>query len=117
LTGVISFTVPGAGARSYPTTEPIGQLVFKRQPDGTRGAKDARSTPHYVHVAALAAFLEHAGPVLTVTGTRADAQRLAGALVRDRDVATGTRRVGRHGAGTVRDSEMKRERRGAETPE
>lgn len=93
LNGVISFTVPGAGARSYSTTEPIGQLVFKRNADGTRGQKDDRSTPHYVHVAALASFLEHAGPVLTVTGTRADAQRLARALLNDRELATGTRRA------------------------
>lgn len=93
LDGVISFTVPGGGARSYETAEPIGQLVFKRRANGTRGAKDDRSTPHYVHVAALASFLEHAGPVLTVTGTRADAQRLAGALMRDRETAAGTRRV------------------------
>lgn len=93
LHGVISFTVPGAGARSYSTTEPIGQLVFKRNANGTRGAKDDRSTPHYAHVAALASFLEHAGPVLTVTGTRADAQRLAGALLRDRELTSGTRRA------------------------
>jgi hypothetical protein len=44
-------------------------------------------------VAALASFLEHAGPVLTVTGTRLDAQRLAGALANDRDLARGTRRA------------------------
>jgi hypothetical protein len=93
LKGIISFTVPGAGARSYATAEPIGQLVFKRQPNGARGQKDSRSTPHYAHVAALASFLEHAGPVLTVTGTRADAQRLAGALADDREIAPGTRRA------------------------
>lgn len=93
LDGVISFTVPGAGARSYATTEPIGQLVFKRKADGTRGDKDGRSTPHYAHVAALASFLEHAGPVLTVTGTRADAQRLARALLDDRETTPGTRRA------------------------
>jgi hypothetical protein len=94
LTGVISFTVPGAGARSFVTTDPIGQLVFKRSVDGGRGDKDTdRSSRHYEHVAALASFLEHAGPVLTVTGTRPDAQRLATALASDRDTTPGTRRV------------------------
>lgn len=94
LRGVISFTVPGAGARSYFTRDPIGQLVFKRTPNGRRGDKDTeRSSRHYEHVAALASFLEHAGPVLTVTGTRPDAQRLAAALAADRDTTSGTRRV------------------------
>ncbi len=93
LDGVISFTVPGAGARSYSTTEPIGKIVFKRTPEGGRGAKDDRSTRHYVQVAALASFLEHAGPVLTITGTRRDAQRLAGALADGRELSKGTRRA------------------------
>lgn len=93
LDGVTSFTVPGAGARSYTLTEPVGQLVTKRKPNGAPGKKDDRSTPHYAHVAALASFLEHAGPVLTVTGTRPDAQRLAGALLNGREPAAGTRRA------------------------
>ncbi|MEJ7655475.1 MAG: DEAD/DEAH box helicase [Thermoleophilaceae bacterium] len=93
LDGIISFTVPGAGARSYVTNEPIGELVFKRNSDGTRGRRDERSTPHYAHVAALASFLDHAGPVLTVTGTRADAQRLARALADERDETEVTRRA------------------------
>jgi hypothetical protein len=99
IKGLISFTVPGAGAgagagaRSYVTTEPIGELVFKRNAAGGRGGKDERSTPHYQHVAALATFLEHAGPVLTVTGTRPDAQRLAGALASERDRVPRLRRA------------------------
>jgi hypothetical protein len=93
LKGLISFTVPGAGARSYVTTDAIGELVFKRTPTGLRGAKDDRSTPHYRHVAALGTFLEHAGPVLTVTGTRPDAQRLAKALADGRAVVPGLRRA------------------------
>jgi RAD3-like DEAD/DEAH box helicase len=93
LKGLISFTVPGAGARSYVTTEPIGEVVFKRTPQGRRGARDERSSPHYQHVAALATFLEHAGPVLTVTGTRPDAQRLAGAVAQERDVVPSLRRT------------------------
>lgn len=93
LKGLISFTVPGAGARSYVTTEPIGELVFKRTAQGTRGKKDDRSSRHYQHVAALARFLEHAGPTLTVTGTRPDAQRLAGALADGRDVVPALRRA------------------------
>jgi hypothetical protein len=93
MTGVVSFTVPGAGARSYETTLPIGELVCKRGPTGARGKKDSRSTPHYALVAALASFLEHAGPVLTVTGKRVDAQRLASALASGRSIAPGTRRA------------------------
>lgn len=93
LKGLISFTVPGAGARSYVTTEPIGELVFKRTTQGMRGDKDDRSSRHYQHVAALAQFLEHAGPTLTVTGTRPDAQRLAGALADGRDVVPALRRA------------------------
>lgn len=81
LDGVISFTIPGAGRRSYSTSEPIGRLVFRRNADGTRGDRDAsKSSPHYTHVASVAIFLEQSGPVLSVTGTRADAQRLAGAI-------------------------------------
>lgn len=91
--GVVSFTVPGAGARSYSTTEPIGELVTRPTPEGRARAKDARSTPHYVQVAALASFLEHAGPVLTITGTRRDAQRLAKALIDGREQRTSTRRA------------------------
>jgi hypothetical protein len=93
INGLISFTVPGAGARSFVTTEPIGELVFKRTAAGQRGKKDDRSTPHYAHVAALATFLEHAGPVLTVTGTRPDAQRLARALADGRDEVASLRRA------------------------
>jgi hypothetical protein len=93
LKGLISFTVPGAGARSYVTTEPIGELVFKRTAEGTRGDKDSRSSPHYQHVAAVARFLEHAGPILTVTGTRPDAQRLAGALANGREIVPALRRA------------------------
>ena len=93
LTGIISFTVPGAGARSFQTRDPIGRLVFKRTAEGTRGQKDERSTRHYEHVASLASFLEHAGPVLTVTGTRPDAQRLARALASERSPTPGTRRT------------------------
>ncbi len=97
LKGIISFTVPGAGPRSFATTEPIGKLVFKQTPQGTRGEKDESSSRHYEHVAALASFLEHAGPVLTVTGTRPDAQRLAGALASDRArLASRARRDRRH---------------------
>lgn len=93
LKGLISFTVPGAGVRSFLTTNPVGELVCKRTEQGRRGEKDQRSTPHYQHVAALATFLEHAGPVLTVTGTRPDAQRLAGAIATDRDLVPTTRRA------------------------
>ncbi len=89
LTGIISFTVPGAGARSFQPRDPIGRLVFKGTAEGTRGQKDERSTRHYEHVASL----EHAGPVLTVTGTRPDAQRLAGALASERSPTPGTRRT------------------------
>jgi hypothetical protein len=84
--GVISFTVPGAGARSYVTVDPVGELVFKSNAQWIRGQKDGTSTPHYAHVAGIARFLEHAGPVLTVTGTRPDAQRLASSLAADRAV-------------------------------
>ncbi|HTZ85648.1 MAG TPA: DEAD/DEAH box helicase, partial [Solirubrobacteraceae bacterium] len=93
LNGVISFSVPGAGARSYVTTEPVGKLVFRRTLAGGRGGRDTQSTPHYRHVAALAGALEHAGPVLTITGTRQDAQRLAGALSSTRAEIVVTRRV------------------------
>ncbi len=93
LYGIISFKVPGAAARSFTTTEPIGTLVCRTRPDGRAGPKDTGSTPHYVHVAALASFLEHAGPVLTVTRTRPDAQRLAAALAEGRDPVAGTRRT------------------------
>lgn len=93
LKGIISFTVPGAGARSFVTRDAIGELVFKRTAEGTRGQKDERSSRHYEHVAALASFLEHAGPVLTVTGTRPDAQRLAAALASEREIAPGARRT------------------------
>ncbi|MDQ3729502.1 MAG: DEAD/DEAH box helicase [Actinomycetota bacterium] len=93
MKGLISFTVPGAGARSYVTTEPIGELVFQRTAAGGRGRKDGRSTRHYEHVAALATFLEHAGPVLIVTGTRPDAQRLARALADERDEVPSLRRA------------------------
>jgi hypothetical protein len=78
VNGVISFTIPGAGPRSFSTREHIGRLVFRRNADGTRGDRDSRqSTPHYSYVASVALFLEPSGPILAVTGTRADAQRLA----------------------------------------
>lgn len=94
LSGMISFSVPGAGIQSYVTTEPIGELVFRSSPTGVRGTKeDRRSSRHYEHVAALCAIVEHAGPVLTVTGTRPDAQRLATALAESRDVERGLRRT------------------------
>ena len=94
LRGVISFAVPGAGTRSYQTVKPIGELVFKRNHDGTRGDRDSdRSTPHYKHVAGLAAFLGRVGPVLTVTGTRLDAQRLARAIASHLPERDGTDRA------------------------
>jgi hypothetical protein len=94
LRGIISFTVPGAGARSYQTVDPIGELVFRRNDNGTRGARDNdRCSRHYAHVAALASFLGHAGPVLTVTGTRPDAQRLAAAIAAARPEVDSTRRA------------------------
>jgi hypothetical protein len=81
LDGVISFAIPGAEPRTYSSSEPIGELVFRRNDDGSRGDRDADwSSPHYSHVASLALYLEHAGPVLAVTGTRSDAQRLAKAI-------------------------------------
>jgi hypothetical protein len=81
LDGVISFTIPGAGRRSYSTSNHIGRLVFRRNADGTRGKHDSSwSSPHYSHVASVALFLEPSGPILSVTGTRADAQRLARAI-------------------------------------
>jgi DEAD/DEAH box helicase/Helicase conserved C-terminal domain len=93
LTGVISFSIPGGGTRSFTTVEPIGDLVFRRSAAGGRGARDAQSTPHYLHVAALATVLEHAGPTLTITGTRQDAQRLAGAIAAGRPETAATRRT------------------------
>jgi hypothetical protein len=96
LDGVISFTIPGAGRRSYSTSEAVGRLVFRRNDDGTRGDRDSSwSSPHYSHVASVALFLESSGPILSVTGTRADAQRLARAIAdgTDRTDSTGRSRA------------------------
>lgn len=92
LDGVISFTIPGAGRRYYATSAPIGKLVFRRNPNGTRGAKDDLSSPHYSHVASVALFLEASGPTLSVTGTRADAQRLARAIAAGTEPTEATNR-------------------------
>jgi DEAD/DEAH box helicase/Helicase conserved C-terminal domain len=93
LDGVISFSIPGAGTRTYSSREPIGRLVFRRNDNGTRGVRDNLSTPHYSHVASLAVYLEHAGPILAVTGTRLDAQRLARAIASETDTTNATRRA------------------------
>jgi hypothetical protein len=93
LDGVISFSIPGAGTRTYSSTEPIGRIVFRRKDDGTRGDRDSQSSPHYSHVASLAIYLEHAGPILAVTGTRLDAQRLARAIASGTDATSATARA------------------------
>lgn len=103
--GRVSFTIPGAGTRAYSSIRPIGVAVYKQKSDGARGLRDdERSTRHYEHVASLATFLEHAGPVLTVTGTRPDAQRLATALATERTELAALRRA-RDAAAAMLDAE------------
>jgi len=81
LRGKVSFTIPGSGTLSYETRRFVGESVFRRNADGTRGNWDSdASTPHYQHVAKLAIFIARAGPVLTVRRTRSDAQLMASAI-------------------------------------
>lgn len=92
LYGTIALDAPGIGPRTIPIDDPVGTLVLRKNRGGW-DTRDQASTPHYRHVAALGTFLEHAGPVLTITLTRVDAQRLAGALAQGRPAVSGMRRA------------------------
>lgn len=93
LYGSFSLNIPGSGPTTLTSSEPVGSLVMRKN-RGRADTKDpSTSTPHYRHVATAATFLEHAGPVLTVTLTRPDSQRLAGAIADMRQPVPAMRRA------------------------
>jgi hypothetical protein len=83
LIGVIRLRPAHAGAPTrLALTEPVGEIAFRESSPGSRvgGRESSASTPFYKMVAQLVAVVGRAGPVLTVTSTRADATRMAKAV-------------------------------------
>jgi hypothetical protein len=87
-------------------TEPVGWISYPDTPSGRSNPRLATGTPHYDLIAPLAVEVEHAGPVLTVTGRRDDAQRIATAIAKRRGGARGS----------VLLTELVRDRLGADHP-
>lgn len=90
--GVIRLRVADGRVETVETTEPVGKTVFRATVDNVRERRSepGKGTPQYKMLAEVVDYVGHAGPVLVICSTRADAVRMAKQLAVDRSETAST---------------------------
>lgn len=92
LTGRLRLSVIGLDSTVESSLSPfVGQLVLRQKRNGAWAKDTKASTSQAAQIAWISHAIEHGGPVLTVTGRRADAEAIARAVADLRENASANR--------------------------